>query len=95
MHFCKENPTHSLPFSHSIGNNREHTAGSSVGNFCPRRSVGVSAPNVPQHLPNENIWLWVLHAQGGVYKWLGGKKTDKIESSDKISSQESLKTCTK
>ena len=30
---------HSLPLPHSSGNNREHTAGSSVGNFCPRRSL--------------------------------------------------------
>ena len=61
--------------------------------LLPQKVVGVSTPIVLQHLPNENIWFWVKQA---VYtNGLVAKKNNKIESSDKISSQESLKTCTK
>ena len=46
--------------------------------------------------PATSEWKYlVVGVARSVYRWLGGKKTDKIESSDKISSQESLKTCTK
>ena len=60
--------------------------------FAPKVAC-VSTQNVPWLFPNENIWLWVKQA---VYtNGLVAKKTDKIESDDKISSQVSLKTCTK
>ena len=46
--------------------------------------------------PASSKWKYLVVGEAGsVYKWLGGKKSDKIESTDKISSQESLKSCTK
>ena len=89
---CKENPTHTLPLSHSSGNNREHTAGSSVGNFCPRRSL-VSAHQMCPTIFQMKIFGCGCSKECIQMAWW--QKIDKIESSDKISSQESLKTCTK
>ena len=55
--------------------------------------AGVGTQNVPWLLPNENVWLWVKQA---VYtNGLVAKQTNKIENGDEISSQVSLKTCTK
>ena len=40
--------------------------------LLPQKVVGISTPNVPQHLPNENVWLWVW--QGVYTKDLVAKK---------------------